>query len=224
MKTAIYIDGYNLYYGVLKHSAYKWLNVYTLFEALVKENDPLCQLVHCGFYTSLTKARVSTRGEKSVQSQQVYHRALESIHTPPVKITCHKHSLDAKPLMCAENGRSPDKAQRAWVWQTSEKKTDVAMALDAYRMAASGNADQIVFVTNDTDHEPALKAIRDDFPSIRRGVIVPRKEGAARPASADLRAATHWMRSHVADRELMAHQFPNRVPTRKKPADKPDYW
>jgi len=27
MKTIIYIDGFNLYYGCLKDSPYKWLNV-----------------------------------------------------------------------------------------------------------------------------------------------------------------------------------------------------
>jgi len=224
MRTAIYIDGYNMYYGVLKHSSYKWLDVHSLFSFLVKENDPLAEVVHCGFYTSLTKARVATRGEKSVQAQQVYHRALLSVYTPAVDVICHKHTLVEKPLMRAEPGQPPDKTKRAWVWQTSEKKTDVAMAMDAYRMAARGGADQIVIVTNDTDHEPTLKAIRDDFPRIRRGVICPRKLDNGRPASDDLRSASHWMRTHIADPELAAHQFPLRVPTRKKPADKPDYW
>jgi uncharacterized LabA/DUF88 family protein len=224
MRTAIYIDGYNMYYGVLKNSPYKWLDIHALFSFLAKENDPRAEIVHCGFYTSLTKARVATRGEKSVQAQQVYHRALQSIYTPPVKIVCHKHSLVEKPLMRAEQGKPPDKRNRAWVWQTSEKKTDVALAMDAYRMAAKGEADQIIFVTNDTDHEPTLEAIRDDFPAIRRGVICPRKQDRGRPASQDLRSAAHWMRAHIADSELAAHQFRDRVPTHKKPADKPDYW
>jgi len=26
MKTVLYIDGFNLYYGCLRHSPYKWLN------------------------------------------------------------------------------------------------------------------------------------------------------------------------------------------------------
>ena len=31
MKTTLYIDGFNLYYGVLKGSPYKWLDVVKLF-------------------------------------------------------------------------------------------------------------------------------------------------------------------------------------------------
>ena len=31
LKTRIYIDGYNLYYGCLKRTPYKWLDLKTLF-------------------------------------------------------------------------------------------------------------------------------------------------------------------------------------------------
>jgi hypothetical protein len=224
MRTAIYIDGYNLYYGLLKRSAHKWLDIHGLFEALVRENDPAAVVTHCGFYTSMVKSRIASHGEKAVQSQHVYHKALQSPFTPAVKIVCRSHSLEAKPLMAFEHGVPPNKSKRTLVWQTTEKKIDVQMALDSYRMAASGSVDQVVLVTNDTDHEPQLVAIKDDFPTIRRGVIVPRRQESPRPASQDLRAAAHWMRSHISDGELAAHQFPNRVPTHKKPADKPDYW
>ena len=32
LRTRVYIDGYNLYYGCLKHSTDKWLDVRTLIE------------------------------------------------------------------------------------------------------------------------------------------------------------------------------------------------
>ncbi len=35
MRTIIYIDGYNLYYGALKHTKYKWLDLYKLFNKII---------------------------------------------------------------------------------------------------------------------------------------------------------------------------------------------
>ena len=39
-RTAVYIDGYNLYYGRLRGTPFKWLDLIKLFEALlVKRNQ-----------------------------------------------------------------------------------------------------------------------------------------------------------------------------------------
>ena len=35
LRTRVYIDGYNLYYGCLKHSTDKWLDVRTLIERIL---------------------------------------------------------------------------------------------------------------------------------------------------------------------------------------------
>ena len=35
MKLAVYIDGLNLYYGVLKKTPYKWLNVKSLVKNIL---------------------------------------------------------------------------------------------------------------------------------------------------------------------------------------------
>lgn len=224
MRTAVYIDGYNLYYGLLKNSAYKWLNMHGLFGYLINEQNPSSELVECNFYTALTKSKLASRGEKSVQSQQVYHRALESVHTPPVRVVCYSYALEPKPMVAFREGTPPAKTDRHMVWHTSEKKCDVCLAMSAYRSAASGQVDQIVIVSNDTDFEPLLEAIRDDFPRVVRGVISPRRPNGGRPASAGLGARAHWMRHHVSEDELARYQFPDRVPTRKRPATKPDYW
>jgi hypothetical protein len=34
MQTTVYIDGYNLYYGALRGTPYKWLDVVRLFETI----------------------------------------------------------------------------------------------------------------------------------------------------------------------------------------------
>ena len=35
LRTRVYIDGYNLYYGCLRKTAFKWLDVLTLFETQI---------------------------------------------------------------------------------------------------------------------------------------------------------------------------------------------
>jgi 6-hydroxy-3-succinoylpyridine 3-monooxygenase len=52
LRTRIYVDGYNFYYGCLKKSAYKWLDLRMLIERILtnlpyeREGEPLAyQLV-----------------------------------------------------------------------------------------------------------------------------------------------------------------------------------
>nr|WP_297532777.1 hypothetical protein [uncultured Roseateles sp.] len=84
-------------------------------------------------------------------------------------------------------------------------------------------------VTNDSDFEPALEAIREDFPHIRIGVVMPIRpamEGIAnhrRPCAA-LAEKADWTLSSLSDDVLSSSQLPNVIPTRKKPIRKPAHW
>ena len=40
MKTSIYIDGYNLYYGRLRNTQFKWLDVVALFSNMALTIEP----------------------------------------------------------------------------------------------------------------------------------------------------------------------------------------
>jgi len=41
MRTYVYIDGFNLYYGALKGTPYKWLDVKALFKAILRPENEL---------------------------------------------------------------------------------------------------------------------------------------------------------------------------------------
>ena len=118
----------------------------------------------------------------------------------------------------------PDKSQRTDTWKLEEKQTDVNIALDLYRDASQGLCEQIVLCTNDTDIAPALQYVRKDFPNIRVGVVIPIRTGSSRSPAKSLIDNAHWVRRLIHDQELSGSQFPDRVPTNKKPVDKPDYW
>ena len=74
MKVVVYIDGFNLYYGVLKKSPYKWLNI----EAFVKNILPDYYSIVCIKYFT---ARISPAPEDltAPSRQALYIRALKTL-------------------------------------------------------------------------------------------------------------------------------------------------
>lgn len=53
MITNVYIDGFNLYYGCLKRSPYKWLDLGSLCSQLLPQND----IKRIRYFTARVKAR-----------------------------------------------------------------------------------------------------------------------------------------------------------------------
>ena len=48
MRTNVYIDGFNLYYGALRGTAYKWLNPWLMCQALLPQH----QIVELKYFTA----------------------------------------------------------------------------------------------------------------------------------------------------------------------------
>ena len=163
MQTAFFIDGYNVFYGLLAGTPYKWLDLPSLLHAIAHENHPHSQVAEIHYFTSPVQPALATRGIQSAARQ---------------------------------------------CWGAPD----------------SAPIEQIVLVSGDTDMTPALEAIREDFPHLRIGIILPHRKGIERAPPGSLRNNADWMRRYVAPEELEAHQLPGRVHTRKKTADKPDYW
>lgn len=228
MKTIVYIDGYNLFYGCLKHSDDKWLDLFKLFEHLLNEQCSQVDSLHIKFFTADIKAKVATNGDSARIAQQSYHRALELLYPEQISIIKGYYSLDKAHLPTYQN--PIDKNSKVEVWRLEEKQTDVNIALHAYRDAAKGLAEQLVFVSNDTDLEPALIAIREDFNDKHKiGVVIPvrkpnQNNKERRPANKRLSEQANWTRRYLTDEELFSNQLPEKVPTRKKPILKPKYW
>lgn len=220
MKTIAYVDGYNLYHGLLKYSPYKWLDVRKLVAEILRVQDPASVLTGTKFFTSNIKGAYARRGEASVQAQQAYHRALKA---SGVVIREGRFDIEEVPMPRVIPGRPCDRRKMVRVWRLMEKFVDVKMALEIYRDAAQNACDQIIVVTSDTDLAPALELVRSDFPAMRIGLVLPRGDKAHRK-SGTLEALADWSRSHIKDTELRSSQFPDRVPTAKKPADKPPHW
>jgi len=228
--TAVYVDGYNLYYGRIRNTHFKWIDVVRLFEILLRDQDPTSELVHVHYFTAMALGRFTSHGGASVAAQESYLRAHEHLYPDRFFKTLGRHSMERKgSLLPVFNPDGPyDRTKRTRVWKIEEKQTDVNIALAMYRDALSGQYGQLVICSNDSDVEPVLKAIREDFPNIRLGVVTPRhppdRDGAkGRSVSSALDEQADWTRAHLLDVELGRALLPTRIHTGRKPIRKPGH-
>lgn len=73
-RANIYIDGYNLYYGALKGSPYKWLDLRQLSQLLLK---PGIQIGSIRYFTARVDDRANSPGSRD--RQNTYLRALATL-------------------------------------------------------------------------------------------------------------------------------------------------
>lgn len=229
-RTAAYVDGYNIYYGRLRGTPHKWLDVVRLCENILSLRDQNETLTKLNLFTAPALARFARHGDQSVQAQSAYHRALAALYRDRFEAVYGEHSYDRSgsllPTFIA--GQPCNRDQRSRVWKLEKKKTDVNLALRMYRDARKGLYDRIILVTNDSDAEPALAAVREDFPHIMIGLVIPIKppknEERPRRSSGSLVKHASWVISHLTDAQLEGAHLPRKVPTNKKPIIKPEHW
>jgi len=229
--TAVYIDGYNLYYGRIYGSNFKWLDVVALFRGLLNEQDPNSALTRLRYFSAPALAKYATHGQASMEAQQSYHRALSTLYPEIFTLKLGTHSIDSAGTLLPRyvDRHQYDRTDRVRVWKLEEKMTDVNLALAMYRDAASGQFQQMVVCSNDSDVAPAMEAVRADFPHINLGVVTPRRPPDAgvkskRVVSTSLAIQADWTRQYIRDEELAASLLPEMVPTRKKPIRRPSHW
>lgn len=230
MKTICYVDGYNLFYGCLKYGRHKWLDLYQLLnDQILHSQSASSELIKIKFFTANIRAKLASHGDLAEKSQRDYHRALEKLYPDTIEIIKGYYSPPKKEWML-DYVDPPNKKQRVPVWRMEEKQTDVNIAIEAYRDASKGLAEHQVFISNDSDLEPALKAIREDFDHIHLGLIMPvmfnnkAETGSKPPTNKRLSNQAHWTRRYITDEELSNAHLPEMIPTNKKPIIKPEYW
>lgn len=249
MKTHIYVDGYNLYYGRLKGTPFKWLDVGALARRLARAQHPESDVCCIRYFTAPALASYARRGDASAAAQTSYHRALEWVHgvppapadgthtvyvpgqpPPPFLIINGRHSLQPNvPYPRFVPGQPASKDDCVAVWELIEKETDVNLAMTLYRDVVKYPVDQVVLFSNDSDARPALRALSEDFPHVVRGVVAPVLPGKV--ASTTLGELATWHRKSIDDQDLAACQLPQIIHRQgadgrkgRKPIHKPKHW
>jgi NYN domain len=212
LKTIVYIDGFNLYYGMLRRSPYKWLDIVKLFteHVLVDQAD----VVQVRYYTAPVLGRMSDDLQSPIRQRQ-YWQALRKLY--PVHLTIIEgHMLAGKAYqrLVQPIAQAPH-LKAVQVFSFDEKKTDVSLATDMVNGAWQGDYEQAVLCSNDSDLQPALASIHKTHPNLRLGLVAPvsAHPGTAseRTLSKDLMRSSHWGKL-LNPKHLAAAQLPEKIP------------
>lgn len=191
-RSIVYVDGFNLYYGALRGSRNKWLNLEDFFVRL-RQDDKVENIL---YFT----ARVIGPARPK---QDAYLSALSTM--PLVRVILGK--FKTKAVRCTVPTCSHSGERNFNV--PEEKRTDVNIAVSMLDDAYQGRMDRIVLVSGDSDLAPSLLRIADRFPDIERIVYVP-ATNELRGAAVELRQAAH--KDKTLPLALLKHcQFPDQV-------------
>lgn len=218
LRTVVYIDGYNLYYGLVRRTKLKWLDVVALFRDHVLDSS--AQIIEVRYYTAPVLARMSD-DVKSPQRQRIYLQALRKMNPEILKII-EGRIVASKPYQrLVKRIEAAPELDKVQVYDFNEKKTDVNLAADLITGAWTGAYDQAVVCCNDTDIEAALAAVRQHHPHLRLGLVAPIPQTDHRHISSDLKRHVHWYKT-LSKTHIVNAQLPLRIPN--SIICRPDEW
>ena len=163
MRTHIYVDGFNLYYGRLKRTKFKWLDLVKLFSVILPAEYDIQKV---NYFTAKVLPRNGNPGV--CHRQNAYLRALEAQY--PDKISIH-YGYFSEHLDTFSLAAPPHK--KVEVIKIEEKRSDVNLSTHLLNDSWLNKYDCAVLVSNDNDMAEALKLIRENHPEKRLMLIMP---------------------------------------------------
>ena len=173
MRTIAYVDGFNLYYGCLKGSRWKWLDLVALFERVLQ---PHHEIAAVKYFTARASGSPGISGDTSTQQRQdVYLRALQ--HFRPEVEVHFGHFMSHRVRMpmadpVTGGGRTVE------VVKTEEKGSDVNLAVHLLNDCWLNLYDCAVVLSNDSDLAEAMRLVKQ-HQGKRIGLLTP---GNRRPS------------------------------------------
>ena len=205
--TIVYVDGFNFYYGLLRGSPYKWLNLQSLFEDIFSTQNYIAKIK---YFTARVKA--TSYDPEAQQRQDAYLRALRK-YCRKIEIF-YGHFLSHQVIM--ENVNPPP--QKVCVWKNEEKGSDVNLAVHVLNDAWKSSCDCAIIVSNDSDLAESLRLVKL-HQNVKIGLITP---GAPkRKTSAQLSQFADFYKP-IRSQALKKHQLPHSIPGTN--IKKPDTW
>jgi hypothetical protein len=149
----VYIDGFNLYYGCLKDTPYRWLDIGAFSRKLIPRN-PINRI---RYFTARVSARPGNPDGPS--RQDAYLRALNTIPQAEVHYGHFQHTTGRAALV----NPSPGGPRTAEVFKTQEKGSDANLAAYLLLDAANDDCEIAVVVSNDSDLEQPIRIAIQHF-------------------------------------------------------------
>ncbi|HET8990277.1 MAG TPA: NYN domain-containing protein [Acidimicrobiales bacterium] len=150
MSTAVYVDGFNLYYGSLRRkSGCRWLDLDALCKNLLPTHD--IQLIR--YFT----ARVDgTSDPQAPLRQDIYLRALRTI--PHLEI--HYGQFTTHKVWMKKVNPAAGTPKKEFVFKTEEKGSDVNLASQLLHDGFKKRCTTAVVISNDSDLVEPIKIAR----------------------------------------------------------------
>lgn len=204
MKANIYVDGFNLYYGALKGTPYRWLDIYKLCRIMLPRD-----MVHqIKYFTALVTSR--PKDPDQLTRQQTYLRALQT--TPNLEII-YGHFLSHEIMMPL----APPQTGYAKVIKTEEKGSDVNLALHLLSDGYKNIYDMAVIISNDSDLLSPIQFVKKELGK-KIGILNPQKH-----PSKSLIAVADFIKNIRAG-TLKSSQFPPALVDNQGSFSKPPGW
>lgn len=190
IRVAVYVDGFNLYFGLRKKYGrkYLWLDLQALAASLLRPGQALTQV---RYFTA--RVRNDADGQ---QRQSDYLDALG----------------ERSPLVDIKDGRFQEKSRRCRgcgsVWTVfEEKETDVNIAVALLADAVRDRFDTALLVSADSDLCPAVRETKTLFPAKRIIAAFPPSRH-----SAELKRVVDGF-MFIGDDKIRQAQLPDEVAT-----------
>ena len=163
-RTSVYIDAFNLYFGALKGTPFRWLDLEALCRVYLPRND----IVSIKYFTANVSARESDPQQPI--RQQAYLRAISTLPTVSVVYGHYLSHVVSARLANPPTSGSP----YVKIIKTEEKGSDVNLATHLLHDAHLNRFDIAVVVSNDSDLLEPIRLVRQELKKTV-GVLNPHK-------------------------------------------------
>lgn len=212
MRTNVYIDGFNLYYGCLKGTPHKWLDLSAFCVASFP--PPRNQIGRIRYFTAHVIARPNDPHQPI--RQQTYLRALRTLP----HLTIHLGSYLERPTRLPIHPPPAVGPKTVQVMKSEEKGSDVNIATYLLVDAFDDDYEAAVVISNDSDLAEPIRLVRQKF---KKKVLVLHPCGPGRNPSFELRkVASKSLTLNAA--LLPACQFPPTLADAVGTIHKPVGW
>ena len=207
MRTNVYVDGFNLYYGAVKGTPYKWLDIRKCCELAFPRN-----VIHEVHYCTARSSRICPGTRTEAPGQQTFIRALEA-----TGVEVHYGSFLSSVVRMPLAHPPPQGPRMVEVIRTEEKGSDVALGALLVAHGYQGRYEAAIVISNDSDLVLPIRIVREEL-SLPVGLLNPHRR-----FSVELSKVASF-KKQVRKGVLAAAQLPERITDARGTITKPNAW
>lgn len=155
IRTAIFIDGFNVYHALDRHKKYhkyKWLNFEELGRHYIERNDEIVKILYFTAYAYWYPDKV--------QRHKILMKALRANNI--IIVLGKFKEKDRYCPLCCRGYKTHE-----------EKQTDVNIVTCLFEAAIRDEFDKAIIISGDTDLIPAIKSLKALYSAKRIGAVIP---------------------------------------------------